>query len=128
MNNKNLRLVAVTVLLATLAGCTTLEYVPIERAQPETLRTRLEVGETVIVRLHSGDERKFRIRALEADAIVGRGERIAYKDIDRIDVKTVDYEGTAKSTLAVAAIAAVYIASVLIEAELEEGNDQSYVR
>jgi hypothetical protein len=117
---KNLLSVVAVALLVTLGGCSTLEYVPIERAQPETLRTQLEVGDNVIVRFRSGDQRQFRIRALEPDAIVGRDERIAYKDIDRIDVKTVDYEGTAKTALAFTALAAVYIASFLIEAELDE--------
>lgn len=120
MNIKNVRWTAAAALLVTMGGCSTLEFVPMERSQPESLRTQLEVGETVIVRLHSGDERQFRIRALEADAIIGRNDRIAYRDIDRIDVKTRDYEGTAKTTLAVAALAAVYIASFLIEAELEQ--------
>jgi len=120
MNTRNCLSIVVVALLVTLGGCSTLEYVPIERAQPETLRTQLEVGDTVIVRLHSGDQRQFRIRALEPEALIGRDERIAYKDIDRIDVKTVDYAGTAKSALAVTALAAAYIASLLIEAEFDE--------
>ena len=120
MNCNNLQSLATAALLVTLGGCTTLEYVPIERARPETLRTQLEVGETVIVRLHSGDQRQLRIRALEPDAIVGRDARIPYADIDRLEVKTRDYEGTAKTALAAAAVVVVYIGAAILEAQLDD--------
>ena len=123
MNNKNLRLAAVAALVSLgLAGCSTLEYVPIDRSNPQELQSRLTVGETVIVRLHNGDRRQFRIVALEADAIVGRDARVAYRDIDLLEVKTRDVEGTSKTALAVGALALVYVAAVAIDAELEEDS------
>jgi|KBSSwiStaDraftv2_1062776.scaffolds.fasta_scaffold274636_2 hypothetical protein len=126
MKNNNLRfVVAAGLVLLSLCGCSTLEYVPINRSKPEELRTRLAVGESVNVRLQSGDQYQFRILALEADAIVGRDKRIAYKDIDLLEVKTVDYEGTAKTAAAVGALALVYIAAMVIEAELDEESDTS---
>lgn len=124
MNNKNLRsFLAAGFILFMLAGCSTLEYVPINRSKPDELRSQLRVGETVHIRLQNGDEWQFRIVGLEADAIVGRDARIAYKDIDLLEVKTVDYEGTAKATGAVALLAVVFIASAVIEAELEEESE-----
>jgi hypothetical protein len=124
MKNNNLRsTLAAGVVFITLSACSTLEYVPINRSKPEELRSQLTVGETVNIRLQSGDQYQFRILALEADAIVGRDERIAYKDIDLLEVKTVDYEGTAKTAAAVGALALVYIAAMVIEAELDEESD-----
>jgi hypothetical protein len=74
----------------------------------------------VHVRLQSGERHQFRIVALEPDAIVGRGVRIAYKDIDLLEVKARDYEGTTKTAVAIGALALVYIAAAAIEAELDE--------
>jgi hypothetical protein len=124
MNNKNLQSILVAgLVLFLLTGCSTLEYVPINRSKPENLRSQLAVGETVHIRLQNGDEWQFRIVGLEADAIVGRDTRIAYKDIDLLEVKTVDYEGTIKTAGAVAALALVFVASAVIEAELDEESD-----
>lgn len=124
MNNKNLRTILAAGLVSiTLGACSTLESVPINRSKPEELRSQLTVGETVNVRLQSGDRYQFRILALEADAIVGRDQRIAYKDIDLLEVKQVDYEGTAKTAAAVGALALVYIAAMVIEAELDNESD-----
>jgi hypothetical protein len=121
MNNKNLRTIAVIGCAAlALVGCTSLEHVPINRAKPEELRSRLAVGENVLVRLHNGDERQFRIVALEPDAIVSRDERIPYADIDLIDVKFVDYKGTAYATGAIALLAVVFVGSALLDSELED--------
>lgn len=123
MNNKNWRsLLAAGLVILNLVGCATLEYVPINRSKPEDLRSQLAVGETVHVRLQNGDQRQFRIIALEADAIVGRDERIAYRDIDLLEVKTVDYEGTTKTVAAVGLLALVFVASAVIEAEIEEDS------
>jgi hypothetical protein len=119
-NNNRSSVVAAGLVLLMLGGCSTLEYLPIDRSRPEELQSRLEVGETVVLRLHSGDHRQMRILALESDAMVGRDERIAYRDIDRLEVKRADYEGTAKTAVALTALAAVFVAGALLEAELNE--------
>ena len=121
MNHENLRSMAAAALcVCLLAGCSTLEYVEVDRARPESLRSQLEVGETVIIRLYHGERRQFRIVALEPDAIVGSHERVAYRDIDLIEVEKRDVGGTMKTALAVGALAVVAIAVLAIEAELEE--------
>jgi hypothetical protein len=121
VNNNRRSVLAAGLVLMALMGCTSLESVPVNRSKPEDLRAQLAVGETVIVRLHNGDQRQFRIVALENDAIVGRDERIAFRDIDVIDVKYVDYMGTVQATGAVALLALVYIG----RAWLDEGEDDS---
>ena len=121
MNNKNLRSIAVAGLdFLMLVGCSSLESVTIDRSKPESLRSQLVVGETVIVRLYNGKQSQFRIVALENDAIVGSHERIAYRDIDLVDVKSVDYKGTVLTTLAVSALAVVVVGSAI----LDDGTDE----
>lgn len=120
MKNKKFEAMLAAGLFAMLAGCATMEYVPVNRSKPETVQAQLAVGDTVHVRLQNGDEWQFKVVALEPDVIVGRDARIAYKDIDLLEVKTVDYEGTAKTVGAVAVLALVYIAAAVIEAELDE--------
>ena len=127
MNNKKMRfLLAAGLVLVNLVGCTTLEYVPIDRSQPETLRQQIKVGERVHVRLQSGDQRRFRVVAFEPDAIVGHDDRIAYRDIDLLEVETRDYEGTTKTALAVGALALVFVAAAVIDAELDEDSDADF--
>ena len=124
MNNKKMRcILAAGLVLLNLVGCSTLEYVPINRSKPETVRQQLEVGQTVHIRLHSGDQHRFRVVALEPDAIVGHDDRIAYRDIDLLEVETRDYEGTTKTALAVGALALVFVAAAVIENELGEASD-----
>src|ERR1043165_5272094 len=126
MNNNNLLMALVTgFVFSSLVGCATLESVPINRSRPQELQAQLAVGDTVHVRLQSGDQRQFRIVALEPDAIVGRDYRVPYKDIDLLEIKTVDFEGPTKTMLAVSALALVYVAAAVIEAELDEETEQT---
>src|SRR5688572_11316810 len=119
MNNKNLGWIVAAGL--TMSGCSALESVPVNRSRPEDLRSQLAVGETVSIRLYTGEQHQFRIVALESDTIVGGDQRIAYRDIGLIDVKTVDYAGSAKTALAVGALAVVVIGGAILEAE---GDDE----
>jgi hypothetical protein len=114
------------------SGCRTLEppathqspthQPPTHQAHPQEIPADLAVGDAVVVELNSGDRREFTIRALERDAIVSRDERIAYKDVRRIERATARASApsdetrsalfeTAATALAVLAIAAVEVAS-----------------
>jgi hypothetical protein len=118
MNNKNLGWIVAAGLI--LSGCSTLESVPVNRSKPEDLRSQLAVGETVSIRLYTGERHQFRIVALESDTMVGRDQRIAYRDIDLIDVESVDYARPAKTALALGALAVVVIGVAILEAELDD--------
>ena len=124
MKNKKIRAsIAAGLAFLALCGCTTLDHVRIDRTRPESLRSQLEVGQVVSIRLQSGAKHQFRIVALEADAIVGRNQRVAYRDIDLLEVRKRDYEGTAKTVLTATAIAAMFAALLVIEAELEDETE-----
>jgi len=123
MKNKNLRSIAATGLaLLTLCGCTSLEYVPVNRSRPEELKSRLSVGEDIVVRMVNGEKHEFRITALENDAIVGKHARVAYQDVDTVDVKYTDYKGTALTTGAVALLAVVVVGGAILDSESDEDS------
>jgi len=123
MKNKNLRSIAATGLaLLTLAGCASLENVPVNRSKPDELKSQLSVGEDVVVRTVDGAKHEFRVVALEADDIVGKNERVAYRDVDTVDVKYTDYKGTALTAGAVALLGVVVIGGAILDSELEEDS------
>ena len=114
-------------IVALLSACMSLERVDIPRSNPARLRERVHPGESVVVRLVSGEEKRFEVKAIEDDAIVGRrGQRVPYDDISTLDVSTRDVEGTLKSGLAVTALVAATLALLVIEAELEDDRTETY--
>ena len=82
------RAVATLVAVAYLAGCASLQNVPVGQsmAHPE-----VEVGESVVVTTKAGEKKSFTVTAVENDALVGGSSRVAYADMQRLDVKR---EGT----------------------------------
>ena len=63
---------------------------------------------------------KFRILALEQDAIVGRHVRISYDDVLWVNRLETDYKGTVLTALAVTALAVIYVGAAVLEAEAED--------
>jgi hypothetical protein len=99
----------------------TLERVEIPRSNPAEMREFVHPGESVVVRLVSGEEKRFEVKAIEDDAIVGRrGQRVAYDDISTLDVSTRDVEGTIKTGLVVTALVAGTFALLVLDAKLED--------
>lgn len=82
------RAVATLVAVAYLAGCSSLQNVPVGRsmAHPE-----VEVGESVVVTTKNGEKKSFTVTAVENDALVGANARVAYADMQRLEVRR---EGT----------------------------------
>ena len=111
---------------ALLVGCMGLERVTIPRSNPAELRESVRPGESVVVRLVSGEEKRFVVKSFESDAILGRrGERVAYDDISTLDVGKRDVEGTVKNGLVLAAFAVGTLALLVIEAELDDDCAES---
>ena len=81
-------LLAVATYLAT--GCTTLQNVPIRHSDQSAARPDVKVGEPVVVTIKGGEKKKFTVTAVEDDALVGRNVRIAYADMDQLDVRRGD--------------------------------------
>jgi uncharacterized lipoprotein YajG len=101
-------LLAVATYLTT--ACTTLQNVPIRNADQTVARPAVNVGESVVVTTRSGEKKQFTVTAVDEDALVGVNERVAYADMQQLDVRR--SEGGKKGliigavVLGVAAIAA----------------------
>ena len=68
-------------------GCTTLQNVPIRQSDPAVARPDVKVGESVVVTTRAGEKKKFTVTAVEDDALVGRDDRVAYADMQQLDVR-----------------------------------------
>lgn len=80
--------VLISICLAA-AGCTTTRTLPRPAAAIEAQSAGLKPGDKVIVTLASGEVRKFRLTAIEADALVGKDVRIAFADIEKLQSRKV---------------------------------------
>jgi hypothetical protein len=65
------------------AGCTTIRTLPLPRA-PQAKLEGIKPGSKVIVTLRSGERRKFRVTAVDTDALSGRDARIVFADIEKL--------------------------------------------
>lgn len=82
------RVVALLTLATYLTtGCTSLQNVPIRHSDQTVARPQVSVGESVVVTTRSGEQKKFTVTAVEDDALVGRNERVAYADMQQLDVR-----------------------------------------
>jgi hypothetical protein len=73
------RVVALVVLTTFLTtGCASLQ--PVAPAA-------VQVGESVVLKTHSGETRKFKVTGVENDALVGENVRVPYADIASLDVR-----------------------------------------
>lgn len=78
------RATATLVAVSYLAGCASLQNVPL--TQPVG-KPSVEVGESVVVMTKAGEKKSFTVTAVESDALVGASSRVSYADIERLDVK-----------------------------------------
>ena len=78
-------LLAVATYLTT--ACTSLQNVPLRNSDQTVARPAVNVGESVVVTTRSGAKKQFTVTAVEEDALVGRNDRVAYADMQQLDVR-----------------------------------------
>jgi hypothetical protein len=114
-----------TVVLASIClaatGCTTTRTLPRPAAAMEVQSAGLEPGDKVIVTLPSGEVRKFRLTAIEADALVGKDERIAFADIQKLQTRKVS--GRKVAGIVVATLVVIGGALAMAIHELERNSE-----
>jgi hypothetical protein len=93
-------LLAVASYLTT--ACTSLQTVPIRNSDQTVARPAVNVGESVVVTTRSGEKKQFTVTAVEDDALVGRNDRVAYADMQQLDVRR--SEGGGKQGLIIGAV------------------------
>jgi hypothetical protein len=84
----------VTALIVTLdfllTACTSLQGVPLPGADQPTATPAVNVGETVEVTTRAGETHRFKVTAVEADALVGEGVRVPYQDMTSLQAMRPD--------------------------------------
>ena len=73
-----------------LSGCTALQNVPLRHSDRSFAPPEVSVGEPVVVHTKSGEVRKFTVTAVEDDALVGGNTRVAYADMEQLEVRRGD--------------------------------------
>jgi hypothetical protein len=93
-------LLAMATFLAT--GCTSLQNVPLQHSNQTTAKPGVQVGEVVVVTKHDGHKEKFTVTGVEDDALIGKNARVAYADMQSLDVQRSD--GTSHKGLIIGAV------------------------
>jgi len=73
-----------------LTSCTSLQGVPLPGPDQPTATPAVKVGETVEVTTRGGETKRFKVTAVETDALVGDNVRVAYKDMTSLQVERSD--------------------------------------
>jgi|SRR5882672_5880142 len=98
-------------LVFALSACTSLQGVPMPAEPGKT--PAVKVGEQVEVTNKKGETLKFRVTALEPDALVGKNVRVPYTDISILQVERTD---PAQTGVTVWIVAGVILTGLLIYA------------
>ena len=78
-------LLAVAAFLTT--GCTSLQNVPLASGAQGVAQPNVKVGESVVVTKKDGAKQKFKVTAVENDALVGQNVRVNYADMSALEVQ-----------------------------------------
>jgi len=117
---------AIAVLCAVsfvLTSCYSLNPVLIPSGESPPALPAVQVGDTVVVTTKKTTEKKtFVVTAVEAEAVVGKGVRVAYADMTSLSVKRIRKGAT---TLAVV-ITVLGILSIIAAAETAEAINDVY--
>ena len=112
-----LALLTASIFLAT--GCASLQSVPMSQGG----RPDVQVGESVVVTTRDGAQHKFKVSAVDNDALRGGGERIAYADMQSLEVRRSDGLHMNKTAMI---IGAVVLGAVAIGAASGGGGGGGY--
>jgi hypothetical protein len=77
--------------LVWASGCTSMQSVPMPGSQRVPA---VAVGEDVSVTRHDGQKLRFKVTAVEPDALVGSKMRVRYPDIAKLEVRRHDRNET----------------------------------
>jgi hypothetical protein len=101
-NNKWHRAIAIVCSISFLVtSCTTLDHVSIPGTETSAALPAVKVGDSVVITTRTGEEKSFKVTAVEPDALAGKNTRVLYADMASLSVKRGDKGAT---TLAVALV------------------------
>lgn len=99
---RTLALTISTVFLAT--GCAQLQNVPLARSEQGIARPNVQVGDAVVATTKDGTKHKFQVLGVEADALRGERDRVAYADMQTLGVQKQGDMHIGKTALIVGAV------------------------
>ena len=117
---RTLALTISTVFLAT--GCAQLQNVPLAHSE-QGARPNVQVGDTVVVTTRDGAKHKFQVLGVEADALRGQSDRVAYADMRKLGVEKQGGMHLGKTALIVGA---VVLGAVAVAASSGGGGGGGY--
>jgi hypothetical protein len=94
-----------------VSSCTTVRDVPLPPVIDANHLPTLHVGDRVEVTRKDGSSEKFRITAIQGEALLGKTVRVSYSDISSIEVRRISLwrtSGVVVGVLVAAAGAALY--------------------
>jgi hypothetical protein len=97
---------AVALLMASVflvTGCTQLHDVPLRSSGEGVAVPDVKVGDSVVARTRDGATHKFKVAAVESDALRGASRRVAYADMTSLEVARSDGQ-ISKTALIVGAV------------------------
>ena len=92
----------------TMLGCSTIQPLTANGSQ---LATTLKPGDQVEIVTNSGQQLKFKVENVDANGVLGGGQRVAYNDIQTISRKQMDKTRTTMVVLGVLAAGALAAAA-----------------
>jgi len=95
----------VAVFLTT--SCTSLHTVNIPSSDSPPASPAVEIGDTVVITSRDANKKRFKVTAIETDALIGKGERVAYADMATLNVEQVRSVTVAWVMIAIAAAALI---------------------
>lgn len=117
---RTLALTISTVFLAT--GCAQLQNVPLAQSE-QGARPNVQVGDTVVVTTKDGARHKFQVLGVDADALRGQSDRVAYADMQKLGVEKQGDMHLGKTALIVGA---VVLGAVAVAASSGGGGGGGY--
>ena len=120
-NNKWQRVIAFVCAASFLVtSCSSLHRVSIPGSETSASIPAVQVGDSVVVTTRTGEEKKFKVTAIDPDALVGKDVRVLYADMASLSLKHYTTSNTALAILIIGAIAAVVIGVVATKDAVEE--------
>jgi hypothetical protein len=86
-----------------LTSCVSLESVAIPSGESPPAPSPVAVGDTVVLVTKTHETKTFKVTAVEPDALLGKGVRVAFADMTRLDLKRYRKGATTAAVLAVTA-------------------------
>ena len=120
-NNKWQRVIAfVCVASFLVTSCTSLHRVSVPGSETSSTVPSVQVGDSVIVTTRAGEQRKFKVTAVEPEALAGKDVRVAYADMAS---RSVRQTSVGKTTLLVALVVLGILTIVGSDALLDGTED-----